>query len=328
MEKIVDTQEPISFLELLGFSDSTLQEYTIRLNQSNENWFDVTNTYYSNNQQLMDWVFTKTWANDAKTKGKIPTNKVLQFIQLYKDEKPTIHWLFIGGFEIIGESLQANGNTLYEYKTIPQFKTLSGRSVVKYRKYRGDTQLINDLRNNDRRKRFISNLALDKITQSPISAQPFPGYLNIRLSFPELAAAVKNDEWRSALNSINAVYLQTDTLTGWHYVGSAYSRKGGTHGLLSRWEEYVSGDHTGKNKQLQQLVKSKGKEYIEDNFQYSILEIFDSRISIKDIIRREHWWMTTLSSVYDPEGNPENCHGYNTKLEWNRTAEGKPADKA
>lgn len=36
MEKIVDTQEPISFLELLGFSDSTLQEYTIRLNQSNE----------------------------------------------------------------------------------------------------------------------------------------------------------------------------------------------------------------------------------------------------------------------------------------------------
>ena len=60
--------------------------------------------------------------------------------------------------------------------------------------------------------------------------------------------------------------------------------EGATHGLLSRWEEYASGDHSGGNKQLRKL----GAGYIEDNFQYSILEIFDMHKPAKEIIDREH----------------------------------------
>ena len=98
-------------------------------------------------------------------------------------------------------------------------------------------------------------------------------------------------------------------MAGWHYVGSAYSRKGASHGLLSRWKEYASGDHSGGNKQLRNL----GAGYIEKNFQYSILEIFDMNKSPKEIIDREHWWMDTLGSVR--RNNDEVPHGYNSVAE-------------
>ena len=161
----------------------------------------------------------------------------------------------------------------------------------------------------ERRRNFRETMALEKIAQSPVSAMPFPGYENVRLTHRQLAAAVNNEEWRATLGSVQAVYLQTDRRTGWHYVGSAYSRKGATHGLLSRWEEYASGDHSGGNKQLRKL----GAGYIEDNFQYSILEIFDMHKPAKEIIDREHWWMDTLGSVRrDDDVVP---HGYNSVAE-------------
>ena len=80
-------------------------------------------------------------------------------------------------------------------------------------------------------------------------------------------------------------------------------------GLLSRWKEYASGDHSGGNKQLRNL----GAGYIEKNFQYSILEIFDMNKSPKEIIDREHWWMDTLGSVR--RNNDEVPHGYNSVAE-------------
>ena len=63
------------------------------------------------------------------------------------------------------------------------------------------------------------------------------------------------------------------------------------------------------NKQLRNL----GAGYIEKNFQYSILEIFDMNKSPKEIIDREHWWMDTLGSVR--RNNDEVPHGYNSVAE-------------
>ena len=67
--------------------------------------------------------------------------------------------------------------------------------------------------------------------------------------------------------------------------------------------------HSGGNKQLRNL----GAGYIEKNFQYSILEIFDMNKSPKEIIDREHWWMDTLGSVR--RNNDEVPHGYNSVAE-------------
>lgn len=117
--------------------------------------------------------------------------------------------------------------------------------------------MVNGMADAGLRSRFFDTMLVEKIAQSPVSAMPFPGYDNVRLSFSELVAAVHNDEWRGALGAVNAVYLQTDTRTGWHYVGSAYSRHGGAQGLLSRWEEYANGDHTGGNALLTPCRKTR-----------------------------------------------------------------------
>lgn len=71
--------------------------------------------------------------------------------------------------------------------------------------------------------------------------------------------------------------------TGKHYVGSA---SGNSNGLWQRWVHYANGDHTGGDVDLIALVNGKGKEYIEEHFQYSILEIFDTRVDF-DSVHRE-----------------------------------------
>lgn len=94
---------PIRFFEMLGLSEEELSEYAIRLNQSSGAWFDAMTMYYEHHDELMDWVFTRRW-NGSKAGGNIRQPKVLQFIQLDGREKPAIHWLFIGGYEV-GETV-------------------------------------------------------------------------------------------------------------------------------------------------------------------------------------------------------------------------------
>lgn len=312
---------PIGFFKMLGITEKELPEYSIRLNQSSDAWFDAMAMYYERHDALMDWVFTRRW-NGSRAGGNLRRHKVLQFIQLNSREKPATHWLFIGGYEV-GDTVMRGGNEVYQRKPIERFRPFEARTVVVYRKRRGAIQMVNDMADAGLRARFFDTMIIEKIAQSPVSAMPFPGYDNVRLSFKELVAAVHNDEWRGALGAVNAVYLQTDTLTGWHYVGSAYSRHGGERGLLSRWQEYAQGDHTGGNKLLKDLVAEQGVSYIEEHFQYSILDIFDPRVADRTIIEREHWWMDTLGSVRNEKA--DHPHGYNSKLQWRRTGEGEDA---
>ena len=60
------------------------------------------------------------------------------------------------------------------------------------------------------------------------------------------------------------------------YIGSAY----GNDCLLNRWSSYVN-NLTGRNVELKKVLEEKGEKYIQTNFKYSILEIFDK--SIKNI---------------------------------------------
>ena len=304
---MIGTNAPIRFCEWIALNDEQLKDYVIRLNASNPAWFNVVDAYYSAHDTLMEWVFTKQWPGE-RVKGAIKQKKVLQFLQLQPDD--STKWMFIGAFEVLDEYQKEDGTVAYHYREIPKYAPLDARAVVYYKRERGDTQFVNDLGSNEkRREQFLETMTLDYVAQSPISALPFPGFENVRLTYRQLVAAVENDVWKSALGSVQAVYLQTDRRTGWHYVGSAYSHKGAERGLLSRWMEYVYGDHSGGNKRLKEL----GAQYIEDNFQYSILEIFDMNASPKSIIDREHWWMDTLGSVY--HSDDEQPHGYNSVAE-------------
>ena len=47
---------------------------------------------------------------------------------------------------------------------------------------------------------------------------------------------------------------------------------------------------------LEELVKDEGIGYVENNFQYSILENYNGRIDDKIVLRRESWWKEVLQS--------------------------------
>ena len=269
IEDGIQDTEPIRFLELLGLDEEDLAGYSIRLNGSNPEW--------------------GKWSD-------LPDAYYSSYDDLMK-------WIFTKKWPD-----KDKATAQIHTRKVLQFIQLKPENP--YKRDPGYTGVVFNLSNNEERRRdFLKTMTLEKIAQSPVSALPFSGYENVRLTHRQLVAAVNNEEWRAALGSVQAVYLQTDRRTGWHYVGSDYSRKGASHGLLSRWKEYASGDHSGGNKQLRNL----GAGYIEKNFQYSILEIFDMNKSPKEIIDREHWWMDTLGSVR--RNNDEVPHGYNSVAE-------------
>ena len=116
----------------------------------------------------------------------------------------------------------------------------------------------------------------------------------MKLSYSQLQKIInqRKKDWVSALESQKAVYLITDTNNGKLYVGSATSDNGM---LLKRWKEYVETGHGG-NKNLIQLVNEKGMDYIQNYFQYSILENYNSTISDELILERESWWKEVLKT--------------------------------
>ena len=65
--------------------------------------------------------------------------------------------------------------------------------------------------------------------------------------------------------------------------------------LLQRWQNYISNGHGG-NKELKNIVDTKGIKYVQDNFRYSILENYNSKIDDNVILARESWWKEILQT--------------------------------
>lgn len=105
----------------------------------------------------------------------------------------------------------------------------------------------------------------------------FPGYENVRLSWEELSAVIKKNNWVTALQNQKAVYLITNKSNGKMYVGSA----SGDNMLIGRWQSYVKNGH-GNNVGLKDLCF----EHIKNNFECSILDIFKSTKDDNLILKR------------------------------------------
>lgn len=124
----------------------------------------------------------------------------------------------------------------------------------------------------------------------------FPGYQNVRLRHHELQRIIAGDEpsWKDALSSVKGVYVVTDLSSGRLYVGSA---SGEANGLWQRWSAYAHLKNlTGGNRELEQLRRDLGDAHIVENFQYSILEIFDPKTRADTILARESFWKHALDS--------------------------------
>lgn len=155
--------------------------------------------------------------------------------------------------------------------------------------------------------RNVYNRWYDRLQTSPLNPEvyelapatklgAFPGYNRVTLKHKDLERIIENEEanWKQALSNVKAVYVITDRHTGKLYIGSA---SGNDRGLWQRWAAYADLNNlTGGNQKLQQLKAEKGSQYIIDNFQYSILEIFDTKTKIEDIISRESYWKRVLAT--------------------------------
>ena len=124
----------------------------------------------------------------------------------------------------------------------------------------------------------------------------FPGYQSVSLLHRDMQRIISKEEpsWREALSNVKGVYVITDTNNGELYIGSA---SGNTDGIWQRWASYASIDNlTGGNKEFVEIIKSKGRDYITQNFRYSILEIFDTKTKTETIIERENYWKNVLDT--------------------------------
>lgn len=180
----------------------------------------------------------------------------------------------------------------YDADEVKEYEQYFGRLVVEYH---------NPCRAMGRKyENVMDELEVVQILNEQYTGNEFPGYENVRLSYPLLKNIVDRQlpGWVDALRNQKAVYLITDTKTGKLYVGSATSQTGM---LLQRWSSYAADGHGG-NIELRELVKQQGLDYVKENFQYSILENYNARMDDGYILKRESWWKETLCT---------RTHGYN-----------------
>lgn len=261
--------------DLLGFDKEQFGNIKIKFNQWNGH-SDPMELYQSdpdiiNNQ----WLF---WRNKRRYfyEGQI----AICLLKLSGNS-----WLLTTIKKVTKELGKYNGIN-YEGEELKCYRPYYGRVIIHFHKtfmtqgrYYGEV---------------CDKLVVQQILPSTFDGDDFPGYDNVRLSYSQLESVLSKGkrDWTSALENQKAVYLITDKSNGKMYVGSATSDRGM---LLQRWSQYISNGHGG-NKELAEIVREKGFEYIKQNFQYSILENYNAKVDDHIILGRESWWKEALQT--------------------------------
>ena len=205
---------------------------------------------------------------------------VLSFAQYYPYGPE--FFMFGGLYKIEPKRVDDSGP--YKLQLMTEFSEYSKRLIIRLKKPIG-RDVYNRKFNN--LKETLSPEVYE--IKLPNSLDTFTGYQDVCLTYKQLQAIFENQsiEWKNALSNIKAIYCITDISTGKLYIGSA---SGDNEGLWERWSTYANEKtNTGGNKYFKEL-KAKDPTYIQRNFTYSILEIFDPRTKREDIINREEHW--------------------------------------
>lgn len=219
----------------------------------------------------------KEW-QEWQAKKNFERDFILSFIYYEGNE-----WLFAGIYRSISSKWTGK---LYKYDTelLDIAQDLIGRLVIQFEK---------DFRNSYvYLERHRHKFKISRVFKERLAIMDFPGFENVRIDFSYLQTIIDKGEksWKTALSSVNGIYLITDKQTGKLYVGSGY----GEDGFWGRWGQYANSGH-GYNVELKDLIKKKGIEYAQ-NFQFSILEIKSKTIDKEEIISRETHWKEVLFS--------------------------------
>ena len=267
--------------DLLHFDDAEVPNVRVKFNISN-GYDDPLDLYKTNPDEVnVTWFL---WHDDRRYFNVGQT--AICLLKLRGDQ-----WL-LTTIKKITRLLDVTDGVGYDADEVKEYEQYFGRLVVEYH---------NPCRTMGRKyENVMDELEVVQILNEQYTGNEFPGYENVRLSYPLLKNIVDRQlpGWVDALRNQKAVYLITDTKTGKLYVGSATSQTGM---LLQRWSSYAADGHGG-NVELRELVKQQGLDYVKENFQYSILENYNARMDDGYILKRESWWKETLCT---------RTHGYN-----------------
>ena len=267
--------------DLLHFDAAEVPNVRVKFNISN-GYDDPLDLYKTNPDEVnVTWFL---WHDDRRYFNVGQT--AICLLKLRGDQ-----WL-LTTIKKITRLLDVTDGVGYDAVEVKEYEQYFGRLVVEYH---------NPCRTMGRKyENVMDELEVVQILNEQYTGNEFPGYENVRLSYPLLKNIVDRQlpGWVDALRNQKAVYLITDTKTGKLYVGSATSQTGM---LLQRWSSYAADGHGG-NIELRELVKQQGLDYVKENFQYSILENYNARMDDGNILKRESWWKETLCT---------RTHGYN-----------------
>lgn len=268
--------DKLTLNKVLHLSDEQLSQTKIRLNTYNGET-DPLDEFKRDPQILLSWNFYNTTIKNYNN-----TKYSIGLVDMKHG-----HWLLFTVAEITRD-LNLLGGVGYEYRELQEHKPLFGRLIVKYK---------NSVRKMVRNaKDFINELEVLELLPNEFTGENFTGYDNVKLSYDQLKTALeRNQTYINAFRNQKAVYLITDTNNGKLYVGSATSDN---NLLLSRWRTYIDNGH-GENVAFLAIINDPllGFEYIKNNFQYSILENYNQKISDEFIFSRERYWKEVLKSV-------------------------------
>lgn len=268
--------------DLLNLSEEELARTRIKLNTYDQETHPI-EAYKRNPKELLDWNY---WNNKMYKVGQISIGLV---------DMGYGRWLLftVGTITKVLDSaycpdgtLSKNGQGIqFEWETMEKYSCLFGRVILEYHNKARQTIRIGER---------INDFVVKEVLPSIFTGFDFPGYDKVCLTYEQLQTIVNGDypSYHNALRNQKAVYLQTDLATGKLYVGSATAKEGM---LLSRWTSYVKNGHGG-NVDLKQLVLEKGFDYIKNNFQYTIIENYNSRVDDAYILEREAYWKTVLAT--------------------------------
>jgi len=230
-----------------------------------------------------EWEQINAWKTKHPNNNLNHADYLLAFAQYYPYGPE--YFIFGGLYKIKKIEPEVYDEVGYELTLMEDYKEYRKRLIVKLKKPIG-----RDLYN-----RLYKNIQ-DTLEPEVYEIAPntklghFPGYQNVTLSHPQMQQIISRNEpsWKQALMNVKGVYVITDLSNGKLYIGSA---SGNTDGIWQRWSDYANIENlTGGNKLLNEIKLDKGKDYIINNFQYSILEIYDTKTKVDTIINRENYW--------------------------------------
>ena len=253
-------------------------------------WFVYTQEYKDSRGDEDSEFYKSIYSTYSDKQTRLFNNDIVfQFIEIVWQE-----WLLVDVRIVVDADgcKDSNVGIFAKAEVLEEYTPFFGRLIIEKPKDRGfyyvDKKIVDD-------RPVLKLTGIAFLEQS----ETFDGYENICKTYKELRHVLSTNEWWSALNNVYGVYVITDRVTGKKYVGSAY----GENGVAGRWNEYLNSGYdkdemeTGEypNKKLRALVKEKGLAYIQENFQYALLEIFPkSETGRKKALERESYWKKML----------------------------------